>query len=269
MPDTATIPARIFVQRSIMAGFFTTLCIGAQMMIFIYFLPIWFQAIMGVSAVDSGIRLLAMVLPMVVSSVLTGGLTVRIGYYTPFLIIGAAIMAAGAGTLTTLQVDTPNARWIGFMVLYGWGFGNSLQAPNLAAQTVLAADDVPVGTALIIFSQLLGGAVFTSVGQNVFSNQLARRLEDVPGFGNATVIENGGATTITAGLPDDIRSTVLVEYNEALRSVFRIGFGAACVTILGALAIEWRSVKKDKPKNPTDSDRLPEEGAAAGGKDGI
>lgn len=33
-PDTATVPPRIFCQRSIMAGFWATFCIGSQMMIF-------------------------------------------------------------------------------------------------------------------------------------------------------------------------------------------------------------------------------------------
>lgn len=41
-PETATVLPRIFVQRSILAGLYSTLCIRSQMMIFIYFLPIWF-----------------------------------------------------------------------------------------------------------------------------------------------------------------------------------------------------------------------------------
>jgi hypothetical protein len=34
MPKTATIPPHIFKQRSILAGFWATVCIGSQMMIF-------------------------------------------------------------------------------------------------------------------------------------------------------------------------------------------------------------------------------------------
>jgi len=34
LPKTATIPPRIIMQRSILAGFFATITIGAQMMIF-------------------------------------------------------------------------------------------------------------------------------------------------------------------------------------------------------------------------------------------
>lgn len=33
-PDTATVPPRIFMQRSILAGFWATFCIGSHMMVF-------------------------------------------------------------------------------------------------------------------------------------------------------------------------------------------------------------------------------------------
>ncbi|RYP85119.1 hypothetical protein DL770_005099 [Monosporascus sp. CRB-9-2] len=250
MPEIATVPPRIFVQHSILAGFYSTLCIGSQMMIFIYFLPIWFQAIQGVSAIDSGIRLLPLVLAMVVSSVVTGVLTSRIGYYTPFMIIGVCIMAVGAGTLTTLQVNTGEAKWIGYQVLFGWGLGNTFQAPNFAAQTVLPTDDVPIGTSLMLFSQLLGGAVFISVGQNILGTQLLERLEGVPGF-DATFIQNEGATTITL-LPDSIKPTVISAYNQALRKVFQVGLIITCLTIFGALTMEWRSVKKNMAEKEKD-----------------
>src|SRR2546430_3473300 len=41
-----------------------------------------------------------------------------------------------------------------------------------SAQTVLPIQDVPTGTFLMFFSQLLGGAVFIFVSQNIFTNCL-------------------------------------------------------------------------------------------------
>lgn len=116
-PDTATVPPRIFKQRSIMAGAWATFTLGASMMIIVYYLPIWFQAIEHVSAVQSGIRLLPMVLPMVLASITTGVLTARIGYYTPFMLFGTCLLAIGAGLLTTLQVNTSEGKWFGYQVL--------------------------------------------------------------------------------------------------------------------------------------------------------
>lgn len=119
-PDTATVPPRILLQRSILAGAWATFALGASMMIIVYYLPIWFQAIQHVSAVQSGIRLLPMVLPMVLASVLTGALTARLGYYTPFMILGTVLLTIGAGLLTTLQVNTSEGKWFGYQVLVSY-----------------------------------------------------------------------------------------------------------------------------------------------------
>ena len=78
----------------------------------VYYLLIWFQAIDGNSAVESGIHLLPMVLSLVVASIVTGLLTTRIGYYMPFLIIGICLTAIGAGLLTTLSINTLVGQWI-------------------------------------------------------------------------------------------------------------------------------------------------------------
>lgn len=263
MSDTATVPPRIFVQRSILAGAYSTLCVGAQMMIFIYYLPIWFQAIQGVSAVQSGIRTLPLVLGMVVASIGSGIAISRIGYYTPFMIAGVVFMSIGAGLLTTLQVDTGSSKWIGYEFLFGWGMGLTFQTPNLAAQTVLPRRDVPIGTSLMFFSQLLGGAIFISVGQNILDAQLIKRLSGIPGLDAASIL-NSGATSLT-DLPDSIKPAVLSAYNESLRKVFQVGLIMVCLTIFGALTIEWRSVKKNLPPKGAAAESQAEKGGAAGG----
>ncbi|MCJ1292087.1 hypothetical protein MMC34_003637 [Xylographa carneopallida] len=212
----------------------------------VYFLPVWFQSIRGVSAVGSGIRLLPTMLSMVVGTIL-GGITIqKIGYYTPFAIAGSYIMAIGAGLLTTLQVDTGMGKWIGYQVLFGFGLGLCFQAPNLAAQAVLPLEDVPVGSALMFFGQLLGAAVFISVEENVLDNQLAQRLSGLPGF-DPSLITSSGATSLINSLPTNVREAVLSAYNEALRKVFQIGLIISCLAILGSVLLEWKSVLK-KPE---------------------
>lgn len=262
LPGTATIPPRIFKQRSIAAGCWATTCIGASMYIYskstafpdtlgtvgrpktAYFLPIWFQSITGSSAVDSGIRLLPLMLSMVAASIFGGIATQKIGYYTPFAILGAFLMSVGSGLLTTLQVDTTEGKWIGYQILYGFGMGLAFQAPNLAAQTVLPKQDVAIGSALMFFGQLIGATVFISIGENVLDNQLLKRLSGLPGF-DPSLVTSGGATSLLSSLPASMRGTVLTAYNEALRVVFQVGLIVSCLTILGSVALEWKSVKKE------------------------
>ena len=156
----------------------------------VYYLPIWFQSIKGVEAVQSGIRLLPLMIGTVVASIGGGFANSKIGYYTPFGIAGACLMSIGAGLITTFQaVGTGSDKWIGYQVLYGFGMGLCFQTPNLATQTVLPKKDVPMGLALMFFGQLLGAAVFVSVGENVLDNQLLQRLSSIgiPNFDKSLV----------------------------------------------------------------------------------
>lgn len=234
----------------------------------VYFLPIWFQAIKSVSAIDSGIYLLPLILPMFFASILSGGLMSRLGYYTPFMIAGNCIMAVGAGLLTTLQVDTHRGKYIGYQVLYGFGMGNILQVPNLAAQTILEPKDIPVGASMMSFAQQLGGAIFVSVGQTVLTNRLASHLAGLQGF-SPSMLTKIGATSLIDQLPASVRDTAIAAYNEALRTAFQVGLIIVCLTMLGSMGLEWRSVKKSqKPTETKDTskDADLEDGVGKGGE---
>ena len=228
-----------------------------------YYIPIWFQSVKGVSAVESGIRLVPLMLGQVIASIFGGFLNQKIGYYTPLGIAGSCMMSIGAGLLMTLQVDTGAGKWIGYQVLYGFGMGLCFQTPNLATQTALPKFDVPMGMALMFFGQLLGAAVFVSVGQNVLDNQLFQRLSGIPGF-NRSLVTSGGATSLLDSVPPHFRGAVLTAYNESLRKVFLVGVILSCFAVLGTASMEWKSVLK-KPEAKVDAQ---ESGAAEEKKGG-
>jgi MFS family permease len=244
-PQNATVPPRIFTQRSILAASAAMFFTGASMMSTFYYLPIWFQAVQGTSAVESGIRLLPLVIGQVVGS-LAGGIGIqKLGYYTPIMLFSVVLFALGNGLLTTLEPNTSEGKWIGYQIPYGIGLGTTMQAPLLAAQTVLPIEDVPIGTALMFFTQLLGGSVFVSVGQNLFNNYFVRYLANVPGVDVSTILEQG-ATSIT-DINEPTKTVVVKAYNDALRTVFITGLVMACLTFLGAAGMEWKTVKKPPP----------------------
>ncbi|KAJ7284547.1 major facilitator superfamily domain-containing protein [Mycena rebaudengoi] len=241
--DAATVPPRILKRRSIWAGAWWTLCMGASFFIIVVYIPIWFQAIQSVSAVQSGLRSIPIIGSLVVASVLSGGLITIIGYYTPFLYVSSVLMAVGAGLIATLKVDSGPARWIGYQILYGLGLGFGMQQPMVAAQTVLELSDVPIGTSILMFTQTLGGALFISVAQNVFSNKLTSGLiGKVPGL-NPTIVLNTGATSIQHAIDPQFVADVLVVYNEALISAFYVATAMAALSLIGSLVMEWKSIK--------------------------
>lgn len=242
--DTATVPPKVLV-RSVVAGSWFGICLGGAFFIMIYYLPIWFQAIQGVTATESGIRNLPMILSQVFASVASGVLITKLGYYTPWLYVSTALMAIGAGLLSTMTLGSSIGMWLGYQVIFGLGTGFGFQQPLIAAQTVLPLEDVPIGTAAVMFIQLLGGALFVSVAQNIFSNALLTNLiAGVPGL-NPEIVISTGATNLVNAVGTSI-DQVLLAYNAALMKTFQIAIILSCLSIFGAIFMEWRSVKAQK-----------------------
>ena len=240
--EKATVPPRIAKNRSVSGSAFWSFCTGGSLTVIISYLPIWFQAVQGVSAAESGIRLLPLIVALVVASILAAGLVTKIGYYTPFLIAGTVLLSIGVGLLTTLTVTVSEPKWIGFQVLVGFAVGLGQQQAGLAAQTVLSKKDVPTGISLKFFGQQLGGAIFIAVAQNVLEMKLISGLSGVPDFDPYQIV-NMGATEIRGSVPSALLPVVLLAYNNAITSLFKVAIGLATISILGALVMEWKSVK--------------------------
>jgi hypothetical protein len=47
MQDNATVPPRIIKNRSVAASSFFAFCLGSGFIIMIYYIPVWFQAVLG------------------------------------------------------------------------------------------------------------------------------------------------------------------------------------------------------------------------------
>lgn len=217
---------------------------GGTYYVFIYYLPIWFQAIKGVSPLRSGIDTLPMILGNVFGVISAGALTTRFGYYMPFIFLSLIFMSVGAGLLTTLKVDSSTAHWIGYQILFGLGTGWGFQQTAVAAQTVLALVDIPIGTALMVFIQLLGGAMFVTIAQNVFTNHLVSGILaiKIPNLDPQRIVQSG-ATHLRREIPAAYLPEVLIAYDEALVKTFQVALCLACLSLLGAVGMEWRSVK--------------------------
>ena len=250
-PEFATIPARIIHNRSIAGATWFIFCVSSVMMLQIYYLPIYFQAIKDASAIDSGIDLLPFILALVVGVLGAGFLTAKCGYYTPMMYASALLLPIAAGLITTFTISTSRAVWIGYQVFVGFALGIGMQQPAIAAQTVLAKRDVATGVSLILFSQMLGGAIFVSVGQNILDSKLVAGLTAlIPGLDPAVIV-NAGATDIRSVVPEVDLEAVLKVYNRALRGCFVVALVITCLACLGAGAMEWRSVKREQaPAGP-------------------
>jgi len=246
MPETATVKARIITQRSVASGVWYMFFFGSSMFLLIYYLPIWFQAIQGVSAIESGVHNLGLLLSMILGAFTGGFVCKKTGYYTPLMLASSTITSIGIGLITTFKPDSRPGVWIGYQVIIGYGIGLGMQQPMLACQVVLSKKDVPIGTSLIAFVQQLGGAIFMAIGQTVFNNNLISGASKIPGL-DASAIVNAGATHLRTIVKPEDMERLLDIYNTAIVHVFYVALSLTCLTIFGSLTMEWKSIKQKKP----------------------
>lgn len=251
--EQATLPPHILKKRTVLSASLFALFFGGAFFVLVYYVPIFFQSVKGSSAMKSGIQLLPLMLATVVSSVVFGGLITIAGYYTPFLIGSAAIAAIGTGLITMFDVDISTGKWIGYQIVVGAGVGAGFQVPMTAVQTVLDPSDIPVGTAMVMFFQTLGGALFIAVGQSVFQNGLIDGIRTYAPSVDPTAIVGAGATEMRHVLGQlgqlDQLDGVTRAYMSGLQDTYRVSLALMVVAFVASLFLEWKSVKKAGGEN--------------------
>lgn len=243
--DDALMPPRIVSQRTVAASCGMAFMTYGALINLTFFLPIWFQAIKGDSAITSGVNMIPYFVTNAFFSLLAGVFVSVIGYVTPPAVIGSAIGTAGLGLLTMLNVDTTTAQWVGYEILSSAGFGLSIQQGFTAVQTVLGPEDMAIGTAAVVASQSLGGAIFLSVGNSVFQSQLQKASGTLPGVDIKKVIDSGAAA-FRHIVPAEQLPAMLEIYNKALQVVFTVSIPLGGLAALISCFMEWKSVKVKK-----------------------
>ena len=220
--------------------------------VIIIYLPLWFQAIKGVSPLESGIYYLPSVITTTLAIIVSGflglsspmatntaphpkyrlwRLTVivsKFGYYTPFMVIGGALAAVAGGLLTILTPSSANAAWICYQLLNGIARGMMSQQPITAVQVNIPRDQLSIAMALVVFSQNFGAAVFISLGQTTFENSLLPALADLVPEVDAKKIARVGATNFRSVIPQSSLLGVVLAYNKAVVTTFVISLARSC-----------------------------------------
>jgi len=244
--DEALIPLHILKQRTVAVSCASAFFIYGALLIHVYYLPIWFQAIKDKSAIGSGISMIPYMLTNAFFSLAAGILVSKNGLFAPPAIIGCAIGTVGSGLLATLQPSTSAATWAGFQLLVSTGLGMAIQQGFAAVQATLPLHEVPLGTAAVIACQSAGGAIFVSVGNTLLHNHLfdASKAGAAPGIDVRAVIEVG-ATNFRDIVPAESVPVLLKLYNGALQTVFIAAVPLCGLAFICSLALEWKGVQRD------------------------
>lgn len=175
------------------------------------------------------------------------------GYYAPFMIFASVAMTVAAGIITTFNTSTGLAKLILITGLFGAGYGAGASGPFTAVQTVLSGDDVSLGMAVLLFMYGFGPAVFITVAQIMFSNQLSHNLHGLLPDPGKTTIDSTGLTELVAKVPPAQSYEVFVGISESVVHTWYLVIALAAGTFLGSLSIKWRSIKTKDAEQKSES----------------
>ncbi|KAF4844522.1 Efflux pump roqT [Colletotrichum siamense] len=239
--DKAALPPRLMKQRNVAFACLDAACIDAAYYTADIWLPIWFQAIKGNSARESGIKLVPYVGGEVLAALVAGYLVTLLGWYNPFMLFSTTISSVGLGLMTRFEVDTGPSEWIIYPIIAGIGIGAGTQQPMMGVQSTLVLADIPAGTAAVTLFQNLGPAVLMSVANTVFVNNLKRNLHGQGGL-DGQAIADMGATNLKDMISVDLLPGIINAYNKALQETFHVPMAVAVISIIGVLGMKWEKL---------------------------
>lgn len=146
---------RVYLVSSVFAFFFS----GPYFLI-IYYLPNYFQVIDNVSPEISGVRNLPLILAVTVSMLAAGAYISVTGIAAPIIVVGTALGTVCTG-LRTLDIGTGEGKWIGYQIIGGVGWSIASQIPIITVQATAPAADLAEVTAIVLFLQTVGGALWS------------------------------------------------------------------------------------------------------------
>lgn len=237
LDERALLVPRLLRKKTIaFMALFTALSFGVFMTI-LYYLPIYFQTVSGVSASDSGVRNIPFILAVSLFTVVSGVVISKTQHFLPIIVLGSILATAGLATISTLGVHSPSPQWIGYQVLAGIGLGLNIQVPIIVSQAVVEPSDVSSVTAMIIFFQALSGSIFLSVSQSLFANKLLATVPKyAPGVDPALVVATG-ATELDILWDGEALAGVIRAYMAGLTDDFYMGIGLAACSAVVALSM--------------------------------
>ncbi|KAJ2845813.1 hypothetical protein IWW36_004631 [Coemansia brasiliensis] len=227
------VPLRLFKVRNVASMMSASFFMGACLFTPIYYIPMFYNVVENTSSTIAGIYLLPFVIGIMITSIGTGFLVMRLGIYRPFMWAGTALCTVGLGLLSLLNQDSSLATRICFLLIAGLGIGSFIQLSLIAGQAAVEPQDMASVTAVITFFRSVGSVFGMAIMQSVLSGNLRHRLHQVAlGYNEQSWITTASmdnpSIIYNPNVPADLRADIITAYDESLHKVFLsiIPFGA-------------------------------------------
>jgi EmrB/QacA subfamily drug resistance transporter len=256
------LPLKLFHNRTFTLANLAGFAVGFGMFGGIIYIPLYLQIVKGASPTESGLLMLPMMAGIIVTSIICGAATARLGHYKWFPVFGIAILSAGLIMFSLLEVTTPLWHAFIYMVVVGIGLGMSMQTLILGIQNSLSFHDMGAGTSTATFFRSMGGSFGVAVMGTVLNNALASEIRTrlpaalaqlPPAIAKQVGEQLGGGVTIAAPaviakLPGPVRNAIESSLVAALNPVFIIGGAVCAVGVLLALGMPDLKLRSGGPE---------------------
>lgn len=227
------VPMRVFVGRVNIAALISATFHSFCFISYDYFLPLYFQVILGASPIMSGVYLLALVIPLSCFSAATGAFIKRTGDYHHAAWFGSIFMTIGTGLFIDFGSTYILWKIIVYQVIAGVGAGPLFLSPMLALQTHLRKEDVAAGSSAFTFLRSIATSISIVVGGVIIQKG----------------IERSSLTNIGSGQGSDIVQQK-ERYTQALSHLWIFYTAISGLVVLSALLLTERNYgqKESKPE---------------------
>lgn len=235
------VPTRIFANRTSAAGFVMAFDGALLLYWVIWFLPIYFQGLLGTSPLISGVNQLPLNLFLVPAGIVAGGTISKTGKYKPQQFVGFGLVSLGVGLFTILGPHTHTAAWTFFEIFTAIGLGVILTAILPAIQSSLSDGDIATTTAMYAFFRSFGGIWGVTIPSVIFNGRIDNQLSRISSDQVRQELANGKAYGFASmggvqRLPADLKNEVLGVYTASLKTVWQVGIAFALAGFLAAFA---------------------------------
>jgi len=162
------LPPSLFRIRSISLAVSAVFMLGMGIFGMFLYLPLYLQAVMGLSAEASGRLFTPLVFAMIFASIVSGQIVSRTGRYKTLAVAGAALAAVGMALLARMDQDATTVLIVRNMAVLGVGFGLVQPIFTVVIQNAAPSEYMGAATASSQFFRSIG----STIGVAIFGTML-------------------------------------------------------------------------------------------------
>jgi hypothetical protein len=217
-----TLPEQVFKKRTPAAALLIAFLSFILLFWAIYFLPVYFQAVLGASTTQSGVWLLPTVLVEVPLAVVGGVVVTKTGRYRPLHLFAFGVMVLGFGLFARFDRSTSTAEWVIVQILPAVGVGFMMSTNLPAVQADLPEDQVAAATAAFSFMRAYGSIWGVAIPAAVFNARFAIESYRITDDAVRSLLSDGKAYSyVTAkvmeGFDTETRNEVIDVFTRTLK----------------------------------------------------